>query len=285
MITLLSLLAFGDNLITASLLERAGTAANDIRVVGTKVTKQVAELLNHPYPVSHTLFDDVPAFYELKKSGMRKGFGDALLLRRWALSNLGPGDTVMFEKPPSPRNRWMVAGTGCKVIEVPKRATAYEDRALAFAPIIGRQVWSDVVVPDHRAKTLLINPSSRQRYKELSQSDLQWLIAQANFRGIETTLIDIDGSLGSFASSVARYLARPKLVDAALALKAADRYIGPDSFFLHLAYYYGVPALGFFPSGSHYFRPPGLFEQGCGLYLSDLENRKLLQHKLEWFLG
>ena len=286
MITLLSLLGYGDALITAALLERAGAASRDIRIVGTAITARVGELLNQPRAPDQILFDDVPAFYALKKHGPMQALRDARTLRGWAQAHAGPGHTLIFEKPPSLRNRWMVAGRGCSVIEIPKRSTVYQDRAEVLAPLLrAEHAFAPVALPAGRARTLLINPSSRIADKALGPQAVHNLVAAAHRRGVAVTLIDVDGSFAAMAADVACYLPKPALADAAQALKVADRYIGPDSFFLHLAYYYRVPELVFFPEGSNYFRPPGLFEQGCGLYLKDLENPALLQARLDWFLG
>lgn len=285
MITLLSLLGYGDALITAALIERAGVAGHRIRIVGTSITAKVGELLDQPRAPDQMLFDEVPAFYALKKHGPVQALKDGLALRRWAQSHTGAGDTLIFEKPPSIRNRWMVSGRGASIIEIPKRTTVYQDRTEVLAPLIGDHPFPPVALPSGKAATVLINPSSRIAEKALTVGAVRGLVDAARTRGVAVTLIDVDGTFGALADQVERYLLKPALTDAARALKASDRYIGPDSFFLHLAYYYRVPELVFFPEGSNYFRPPGLFEHGCGLYLKDLDSPATLQARLDWFLG
>jgi ADP-heptose:LPS heptosyltransferase len=284
-ITLLSLLGYGDALITAALLERAGSSVEHVRTVGTSITAKVGELLEQPRAPDQVLFDEVPAFYALKKHGPVQALKDALTLRRWSQSHVAPSDTLIFEKPPSVRNRWMVSGRGATIIEIPKHTTVYQDRAEVLAPLIGNHRFPPVALPTGKAKTLLINPSSRIAEKALTVGAVRGLVEAARVRDIAVTLVDVDGTFAAVAGEVDHYLLKPALADAARALKASDRYIGPDSFFLHLAYYYRVPELVFFPEGSNYFRPPGLFEQGCGLYLKDLENPATLNPRLDWFLG
>jgi len=284
--TLLLLLGYGDTLITASLLEQAGAAASGIRIVGTGLVPRVAEVMRHPIRVDEVIFDEMPAFYTVKKRGIRAALADIQAFRRWSQTGLAAGSTVVFEREPKLRNRALVAGRGCRLVEVAKQDTAYADRARVLSALLG----CDIALPPaplgaSPARSLLINPSSRVPAKALSPAVVERLTRQARAAGVDVVLIDVDGEYAGLRSQVSEYQLKPRLADAVATLRRVDRYLGPDSFFLHLAYYYRIPALAFFADDNHYFRPPGLFESGAGMYLRDLDDQALIEQKLVWFLG
>ncbi len=70
------LLALGDNLITLSLLkEIAFKQQQPIKILGTRLTLKIARLLEcEKHFEIIPLFENVPAFYDLKKQGVF--FGD-----------------------------------------------------------------------------------------------------------------------------------------------------------------------------------------------------------------
>lgn len=284
MIYVLSLLGFGDCLITYSIIERAGYQGDSIRIIGTEVTKQVASLVRSPPPLESIIFSDVPAFYAVRKHGLARALNDALTLRRRIKAITKPGDTVFFEKPPGIRNRWMVAGLGLTVLEVPCDTTAYLDRARSLAPVVGECSVRTTALPHQRARTLLINPSARIASKQLPIAAVRRIIQVSMERSLGVTLIDVDGTYAELEGNVSTYVKSPSLSEAARALRDSDRYIGPDSFFLHLAHYYGVPSLAFFLDKNSYFRPPGLQESGYLLLLDDLSDHKLVNKKVTEFL-
>ena len=102
--------------------------------------------------------------------------------------------------------------------------------------------------------------------------------------GTEVCLIDVDGRYAVLQSRIHTYLRRPSLNDAVMALREADRYIGPDSFFMHLAYYFRIPFLAFFRPTDMYFAPPGMLKQGNYITFSDAAHKDQLRRKLRTFL-
>ena len=76
-----TLLGLGDNLISLSLLEQLDSKVN---VLGTKHTKNVAQLMgiDHNQVEIDVVFNDIPAFYDIKKQGVVKAVKDFFVLIR-----------------------------------------------------------------------------------------------------------------------------------------------------------------------------------------------------------
>jgi len=281
---LASILGYGDSLITLSLLERAGRAASNVCVVGTAVTRATADLMHGPPPIAEELFADVAAFYVIKQRGIAAALHDLLRFRRWAQDRLSPADTLVLEKR-DPRTRWLVPKGACTVVEVTRGKSVYIDRETVLRPYIGEQHWQPCARPWRRGERLLINPSARASSKNLPTKLVEASLQVAAAIGTKVCLIDVAGHYEALRTHVDRYLRSPSLRDAALALRESDRYLGPDSFFVHLAYYYRVPFLAFFRATDTYFAPPGTSEQGNYVYYPDAVNEEHFRGKLHWFLS
>jgi hypothetical protein len=281
LIHLASILGYGDSLISLSLLERAAGAG--VRVLGSGVTQSVSGLLRNPVALDKLLFDDVAAFYVLKERGPLAAARDLLRFRRWARRTLTGADTLILENNDR-RNRWIVPAGGCTVIEVPRSTTAYQDREAALWPFLGAQPWPLAAVQGAVARRLLINPSARAHTRVLPMHIVAKALRAAAEVGAEVCLIDVDGGFAKLRAQVKTYLRAPPLAAAAAALREADRYFGPDSFFMHLAYYHRVPQLALFHPENIYFMPPGMKEQGQYLYFSEAADSKRLGEKLRQLL-
>jgi hypothetical protein len=282
-IVLVSMMGYGDSLITLSLLERAGAAAQEIRVAGTGVTAAVSALLRRPAPPLHRqLFADVAAFYVVRERGPLRAAADFARFRAWS-RGLGPGDTLIFEKADW-RHRWLVPRHTCRVLQVPRATTAYADRERSLRPWLGEQPWPGAPAPRGTARRLLINPSARARDRELGRPVLDAALRLAAEAGTEVCLLDPQGRHEWLRTHVHSYLGGAPLSEAAAALRESDRYLGPDSFFMHLAYYYGKPQLALFHPHNMYFLPPGLSESGEYLHFGQAQGAPL-QAALRRLLG
>jgi len=276
------MMGYGDSLITLSLLERAGAAAQGIRVVGTGVTAAVAALLRSPVPLSQQLFGDVAAFYVVRERGALRAAADFARFRRWS-RGLGADDTLVFEKADW-RHRWLVPPGRCRVLQVPRASTAYADRERLLRPWLGEQPWPRSPAPNGVARRLLINPSARASARELGRPLLDEALRLAAEAGAEVCLLDPQGRHAGLKAQVQSYLHGAPLGEAAAALRESDRYLGPDSFFMHLAYYYGKPQLALFHPHNMYFLPPGLDQSGEYLHFAQAQGAPL-QAALRRLLG
>jgi hypothetical protein len=259
------LLGYGDNLITLSLLEKASAGKNNLQVVGTGITKAVAELMRSPPSLAYELFDDLAAFYAIKQRGIAAAARDLLLFRRWSREVLSAADCLILESR-DPRNHFLVPVRGCSVIQIPRTKGAYADREEALRPYVGEVRWPRCASPKKRAAQLLVNPSARHVSRILPEHVIDLTLRVAEDVGTEVVLLDVDGRFGLFQSRVSKYLLRPPLGDALHVLEQADCYVGPDSFFMHLAYYLRLPFLAFFSPQNVYFAPPGTLESGNCIY-------------------
>ena len=69
-----SLLALGDNLISLSLLEQLD---EKVKILGTKHTQNISKLIDVEDKLDiDIVFDEIPAFYDIKKMGILKAIKD-----------------------------------------------------------------------------------------------------------------------------------------------------------------------------------------------------------------
>lgn len=281
---LISLLGYGDNLITGSILENKLTDPKILRIVGSGVTQRVWSLLKKPINVDTILFDEVPAIYTLRERGLLAALRDASVFRSWANKTLTDNDTVIFESASSYRNQWLLGKNICRRAETHRVTNAYTDRALVIGNIVGSHVWIDAEPPCNVANEILINPNARSKDRTISPQVVGQIITSAKSININVSLIDIHGNLAAYSAQVNHYILNPTLDEAVIALRRVDRYIGPDSFFMHLAYYYRIPQLALFWKRDVYFQPPGLMKQGGIFYFDDISNVVNIKSRLLGFM-
>ena len=283
MIYFATLLGYGDNLISLSLLEHAGQAAKEIRVVGTGVTQAVADAMRFPLLLTKRMFDDTAAFYVVRERGTMAALRDLMIFRRWVRQQLETIDTLIFEKEDA-RTRWLMHTRGCRVIGVPRAQGAYIDRERVLRPFIGAQGWPSCAMPRAVARRMLINPSARAQRRMLPLGVVERALQVAATVGTAVSLIDIDGRYEALRCRVHTYLRSPPLMEAVAAIREADCYLGPDSFFMHLAYYFNIPFLAFFWPTDMYFAPPGMLEQGNYAFYSEVGDDDRFTGKLHRLL-
>jgi hypothetical protein len=283
MVYFLSLLGYGDCLITLSLLEQQDRADSTCTVIGTALTARVLSLLERsPVPVV-TLLPDMAAFYAIRTNSLARIVSDVLTVRSWTCS-LTTDDVVVLENSDW-RNRLLGIGRAGRVIDVPRRVGAYFDRASAFSALGGTVSLPSCAQPVDKARRLVLNPSARHRSRFLPPVVIEEALLAAKDAGVSVCLIDTEGTLGEWRRLVADYLVAPTLAESAAQLRAADRYLGTDSFFMHLAYYRRIPFLAFFHQANRYFAPPGMLETGNFMYFTDARSVLKVREKLVWFLS
>lgn len=285
MIYLFSLLGYGDNLITGALLESFCLSPTRFRSIGTGVTARVWAILNRPIQPHEILFSDVPAFYTIRNSGVWAAICDLRKARAWASASLVSSDQVVFENTSRWRHQLLLGQVDCTVLETRRLTTAYMDRLNTLKPYIGGFRWERAVEPVGSGQRLLINPDARSADRRLPTRMLDSVVNTAKACGTAVAMIDRYGEYRKFENRVEHYLLDPTFKEAVVALQNSDRYFGPDSFFMHLAYYLRIPQVAVFHRKWTYFRPPGLLEQGAVLYFDELENDEYIGEKVSWLLA
>jgi hypothetical protein len=289
MINILSILGFGDCLITGYILQGMGYQENDtfpkIRIIGTNNTIEVWKMLGFRSSPEAIIFKSIPAFYNMRGSPASSIVRDYLKFRNWLKFSVANDDVLFTETPIDWRTRFLSHGCKCSIVGVQRSATAYLDRANVLGGLLEREMnWPLIVRPQGVANRILLNPVARQINRCFDDSTIFLIIQLAKSFGIELVLLDYGGTLEKFKTLVDSYLQRPTLSDAINALKQSDRYIGPDSFFMHLAYLNGIPQMPFFQRGWTYFSPPGLLELGNVYYFDDILDTQKLKSALIKFL-
>ena len=263
MIYVASVLGFGDSLITLSLLEKVPSgAAKPAVVLGTKVTTEVANtLVSADWWERRTIFERIPGFYDLRVRGGVTAMRDFATFFRFARKNLTGSDVLMLEKADW-RAPLLSLGHGARVVAA-GGGSAYQGRKALVEELFGTTIR---LAPCGRPATwprrVVVNPSARHESRCLSDDLLRRMLAFLHEHGSQVVLVDPTGRYRPFANDVDEYLLAPGLGAAAASVRQGEFYIGPDSFVLHLAYYYGKPFFTFFLPDWFYFAPPGTLELG-----------------------
>lgn len=275
-------MAYGDCLITLSQLEQATASEDRWQLIGTGVTRRVSQLLRRPLPVAELLADKA-AFYTIKERGPAAAVSDFLRVRAELKKRCAPGDRLAFERRDL-RNSALIP-PGCSGVFAPRSQSAYDDRRALVQALLGTTTdWAPVGAPALPVRRVTINPCARYRRRWLSRELIDNVVRLTQERGWQLTLIDPCGQYAAWASQVQTYLPRPDLTVAAQALRDSDLYLGPDSFFIHLAHYYRVPHFGFYYPDHQYFLTPGMRELGNFLGFGQAREYPLLEHGVRSFL-
>lgn len=283
MLHLVTAMAYGDCLITLSLLEQVKSDADVWQILGTGVTARVSSLLRQPLPVIEML-PDKAAFYTFREDGPWKAWLDFISIKKSLSRFSKPGDVFAFERPDI-RNT-AVKPFNCQGIYAPQTHHAYDDRRALIQQLFGPMPeWAPVRRPTSPVRSVLINPCARYGDRWLAPEIIDNLIAIAAARNWSLTLLDPCRRYGDFRDRVERYESQTSLTDAAAMLRASDLYVGPDSFFIHLAYYYGIPLFGFFFSHYHDFLAPGMEQLGNFMDFNAACDRSTLEKGLMAFVA
>lgn len=282
LIYLASLLGFGDALVSLSLLEKIRPAKPDqVVVLGTGLTSAVLGTLKHPpWWKQRELFGGIPGFYELRTQSPLSAVRDLAFLSRLLRNTLNESDQLLLEKQDWRSSLLSVGNKG--IVVTPRGTSAYQARKEMLEMVFSSSITlPHCQKPAIRPKKVLINPSARQAVRCFSGELLKVLLGFFSTKGCEVTLLDPTGQYEAFAERSAAYMRAPSLASAARAVRESDFYVGPDSFFLHLAYYYDKPFFTFFLPGWFYFAPPGTLDLGNYAISEPSMDLKLVIFKLE----
>jgi hypothetical protein len=258
--------AYGDNVISLGLLKGLKGRV-DLKILGTRLTREIADIIGFDaFPII-TLPTDNLAFYDLKVAGPRRAFSDLLLLGRTLRPLLAPGTVVLFENH---RRRWpalalQLAGRFSYRLPL-RRQSAYEDRRTMFAEALGCPIAAPGdALPPGRTRRVLIAPTAREEFRDIPPPVIIHLLQYFANRGIHACLLDPANRHQDLRERAASFIESKPLMDGVRALRGCDLVITPDSLFCHLSYHFGIPVIAVVPdhiARDFYFAPPGLSARG-----------------------
>lgn len=272
---------FGDSLISLSLLNRLPGQISRVHILGTPVTQQVAAATGLTrFPIRPAL-PGIAAFFDIRVRGVRHALDDLRRIRRHLADHTRPGDVLLVEQRDW-RNRLLIPAGHAAVVEPARTVSVYVDRSALIESHFGARLTLPTCRrPSSRPYTVVIHPGARQPGRTFPQDMVESLMDYAKVKGLSVRLIDPDSSYSIFRQRAETYLPAPTLDEAIACLRASDLFIGADSFFLHLAYFYGIPLFGIGETARPYFSPPGMVEQGCSSTLQAACDRRTLFSALD----
>ena len=284
--TFASILGYGDALISLQLLQQASPFPAPLRIAGTAITQDVQTAIKTDLSVTRVLPDHA-AFFRIRAAGFRRCVEDIRAFRRWSESALSRDDSVLFEKRDF-RNHLILGRCGARIIEPETTDSSYVDRKNMIERVTGRKlVLADCHRPAAGVRSVLINPSARARHREIPTDVMQNLVTIFRRRGIRVSITDPAKQFADISSLFDQYLGRLDLADAMALMRGHDLHIGPDSFFIHVAYYLRVPFFTILPwlDFDFYFAPPGSKGLGNFIALPVARDPSKLELALGNFLG
>ncbi|WP_348653121.1 glycosyltransferase family 9 protein [uncultured Sulfurimonas sp.] len=277
MIFYVSLLALGDNLISLSLLDQLDS--KEINILGTKHTKNIANLIENEDKFNiQEIFEDIPAFYDIKKQGIISAAKDLYFFIYYIRSN--NVKELVFEKKDFRSN--LVSFFTNAHIYYPNKlfSNVYENRKNIIETIykhklINNEYELKVIKP----KIILINPTTRIKEKNIRKEDLFIILNELNKCNYKIYLIDIENKYKQFEKDVDIYLSSTTLDDVKELILISDLYIGADSFLIHLAYYLKRNYFILFYKDNEYFLPPNVQKDFYLKITKELNIRNEIIHK------
>ena len=249
-----SLQALGDNLISLSLLSQVNER---IKILGTKQTQSIITLMGVEDKFDLLIvFEDIPAFYDIRKRGIFKAINDIIYFRSYVKQYRI--QKLVFEKCDW-RVRLLTFG-----LHVNVKSRFYDDNVYVNRKLLIEDVYHSTIYLSEgtessfpkKIQKVLINPTTRVTSKNIQSDHLRFIIALLQKNHIEVTLIDFDQNHADLENKVAHYKAHTTLNDVKSMLLETDLYIGADSFLIHYAYYLHKPFLIVFNQENTHFLPP-----------------------------
>jgi len=257
----IALQSLGDNLISLSLLKSLDKG-KEINILGTKHTKDIAKLIGVDSRFNiKAIFDDVPAFYDIKKQGILKAIKDFYMFLKYVNSNAV--DEMVFEKRDF-RSELVKFLTKSKVY-CPDNSisNAYKKRRNLIAKVYKQNVTLNLyplTIAERKQKTIIINPLTKVNLRNIKYNHLKHIINELDRKGHIIYLIDLEKKYQLFKNKVRYYLSSTSLEEVKRLMKNCDLYIGGDSFLVHLAYYLKSNYFVVFYNDNYDFLPPNATE-------------------------
>lgn len=250
-----SLQALGDNLISLSLLAQLNER---IKIIGTRHTKHIITLMNveNKFDV-FVLFEDIPAFYDIRKQGFFKAIKDIIKFRHY-IKKYCIEEQLVFEKQDW-RVRLLTFGLRVNVKSGFYDNNVYVNRKLLIEDVYKTGINASldkISFPLKDVRRVLINPTTRVSLKNIQSEHLCSVVEILQQRNLEVTLIDFERSYVGLKNKVTYYRTDTTLNDVKAMLLETDIYIGADSFLIHYAYYLNKPFFIIFNQENTNFLPP-----------------------------
>lgn len=274
-----SLLALGDNVISLSLLSKL---KGKVKVLGTNSTIKVAELMGLDSQLSITpLFDDIPAFYDIRKQGLKKAITDIMAFRKFLKDN--NIKKLIFEKKDF-RAYLLTLGLGVLWKGASLDENVYDSRKSIIEESLREygQIQFDTYMDFSSVQNVLIAPVSRLDEKCIKPEDLRALISVLKNKFIEIELLDYSGDYSDFKSDVDNYIHGTSLAEVKSLLLSSDLYIGADSFLIHLAYFFKKPFFVVFNKANEEFMTPATIKNDSSfLSISGISEERIVSKFFE----
>ncbi|WP_367684188.1 lipopolysaccharide heptosyltransferase family protein, partial [Helicobacter pylori] len=227
------LLALGDNLITLSLLkEIAFKQQQPLKILGTRLTLKIAKLLEcEKHFEIIPIFENIPAFYDLKKQGVFLAIKDFLLLLK-ALKKHKIKHLILEKQD---FRSFLLAKFVSITTPNKEIKNVYQNRQELFFQIYGHVFdHSSYPMDLKNPKKILINPFTRSIERSIPLEHLQ--IVLKLLKPFCVTLLDFEERYAFLQNEAAHYRAKTSLEEVKNLILESDLYIGGDSFLIHLAY-------------------------------------------------
>lgn len=255
MIFHVSLQALGDNLISLSILEKLD---KKIIILGTKHTKNIVKLIGLEDKFNiQVVFDDIPAFYDIRKKGLVKAIKDLYKFIRYIQKHQIL--EIIFEKKDF-RSTLILFFTHARgYFPSQFNPKVYENRKELIENIYQQSIYlNNYLLKIETPKKILINPLTRVEVKNIDHRHLNFIINELSKYDYEIYLIDIEKRYQEFENKVQYYLTNTTLEDVKQLINECDLYIGGDSFLIHLAYYLQKNYFMIFYRDNDDFLPPNI---------------------------
>ncbi len=217
------LLALGDNLITLSLLkEIAFKQQQPLKILGTRLTLKIAKLLEcEKHFEIIPLFENVPAFYDLKKQGVFLAMKDFL----WLLKAIKKHKIKHLILEKQDFRSFLLAKFVSITTPNKEIKNVYQNRQELFSQIYGH-VFDNPLYPMSvkNPKKILINPFTRSIDRSIPLEHLK--IVLKLLKPFCVTLLDFEERYAFLKDKVAHYRTKTSLEEVKNLILESDLYIG-----------------------------------------------------------
>ncbi len=274
---ILNFLALGDLVISHNVvtyyLESRKSNECDWMYIGSEENASLLKIISDKKIILKydSIIKATPPLFDLKKSSAQEIASSFFTLRNKLNSYRDANNTFFCEKKDY---RYSLICNSNSIRWPQARSNIYSDRYNCFfSENIDMNNFSKPLAGCERyLKSILINPHSRIDSKELKENDLMLIliILKYNFPAAVISLFDFNGKYSNCYMHVSKIIDNSTMYNSINLLKNSSLYIGADSLFLHLAYYFGIPSVAVYNNNlNSYFSPPSILNSGCFLVSSN----------------
>ena len=241
--------SMGDNLISLYLLKNL---EQEIIILGTRQTEKIAKLIGVSNNITiEVVFENIPAFYDIRRQGIFKGIRDLLIFRKFLKNKTI--SKLIFEK--KDLRTLLIAFNRASYEASSVEENAYVNRKKLLEKCFSKSIILQQSVAPVNIQTVLIAPSSALRKRNIKVSHLDTMIQLLSTQ-YEVKLIDYQSQYRQYMHKVDAYYDNISLEKVKQLIIDSDLFIGTDSFLIHLAYYYQKAFFIIFNFEYYKFLPP-----------------------------